>query len=74
MRLRHKLSSVACCADPRDNAVLCNGCAVFCALPCTQVVYVVATKVDLPGRRVSQTEGQNWAAARGYPYVEVRGQ
>lgn len=39
----------------------------------TQAVYVVANKVDLPGRRVTELEGREWAASRGYPYVEVRG-
>jgi hypothetical protein len=36
-----------------------------------QAVFVVANKADMPGRKVSEQEGRAWAAARGYPYVEV---
>jgi hypothetical protein len=34
-------------------------------------MFVVATKVDLPGRAVSEREGRDWASAQGFPYFEV---
>jgi hypothetical protein len=48
--------------------------AITLVSPHTQAVYVVANKVDLPGRKVTELEGREWAASRGYPYVEVRGE
>lgn len=38
---------------------------------CLQTVFVAATKVDLPGRKVTEAEGQSWAAAHSFPYFEV---
>jgi hypothetical protein len=39
---------------------------------CAQVVAVVGTKADLAGRRVSGSEGREWAAAQGHLFFEVR--
>jgi hypothetical protein len=39
---------------------------------CLQAVYVVGNMADLPGRKVSEAEARDWAAARCYPYIEVR--
>lgn len=39
--------------------------------PSNMAVFVAANKVDLPGRKVSEAEGRDWAAARGYPYLET---
>jgi hypothetical protein len=38
---------------------------------CPQVVFVAATKVDLPGGKVSEAEGRAWALAHNMPYYEV---
>lgn len=40
-------------------------------LCCVQVVFVAATKVDLPGRKVPEAEGRAWALAHNMPYYEV---
>jgi DnaJ family protein C protein 27 len=37
-----------------------------------QVVFVAASKVDLPGRKVTEKEGRDWAAVHNFPYFEVR--
>lgn len=45
-------------------------------VPCwhspTQVIFVAATKADIPTRRVPEKEGRDWAANQGFPYFEVR--
>lgn len=50
---------------------VCSPCAARTAPQNHQTVFVVANKVDLPGRKVSEAEGRSWATVRGYPYVEV---
>jgi hypothetical protein len=45
---------------------------VLLLLSCCQVVFVAATKVDLPGRKVTEVEGRAWALAHNMPYFEVR--
>ncbi|WIA15664.1 hypothetical protein OEZ85_002290 [Tetradesmus obliquus] len=39
--------------------------------PPNMVVFVAATKVDLPGRKVPEAEGRAWALAHNMPYYEV---
>ncbi|WIA35795.1 hypothetical protein OEZ86_004184 [Tetradesmus obliquus] len=39
--------------------------------PPNVVVFVAATKVDLPGRKVPEAEGRAWALAHNMPYYEV---
>ncbi|KAF6266267.1 P-loop containing nucleoside triphosphate hydrolase protein [Scenedesmus sp. NREL 46B-D3] len=39
--------------------------------PHNMVVFVAATKVDLPGRKVSEAEGRAWALAHNMPHFEV---
>lgn len=34
-------------------------------------VFVVANKADVPSRKVTEREGREWAAARGFPFFEV---
>ncbi len=38
--------------------------SVQAACPCTQVIFVAATKADNPNRKVSEKEGQDWAASQ----------
>lgn len=45
-----------------------------CAMFSMQVVVVAASKVDLPGRKVTEKEGRDWAAQHNFPYFEVRRQ
>eukprot|EP00775_Hariotina_reticulata_P004873 gene4873-5118_t len=39
--------------------------------PASMVVVVAASKVDLPGRKVTEKEGRDWAAQHNFPYFEV---
>jgi hypothetical protein len=36
-----------------------------------QVLCVAATKADIPNRKVTEKEGREWAATRGFPFFEV---
>lgn len=38
---------------------------------CHQAVFVAASKVDLPGRKVTEADGRAWAVAHNVPYFEV---
>lgn len=35
------------------------------------VIFVAGTKADVPGRKVSEKEGRDWAAAQGFAFFEV---
>lgn len=52
----------------------CSFECVLLLLCSVQTVFVAATKVDLPGRKVTESEGQTWAAEHSFPYFEVSGQ
>jgi hypothetical protein len=67
------MSSFACRGRVALHVFLleCYSCFTTYLRLCCQVVFVAATKVDLPGRKVPEAEGRAWALAHNMPYFEV---